>query len=132
MKKLFVVLLALLLIGPFSVFAETISLSSGDNLQSALNNASPGDTIILEAGATFVGPIRLPRKNGDSYITIRSSRTSDLPSGRVSPAHASLMAKIVTPGSGVFDASSIILPFTTCDSCAIVIVLKLINNINTE
>jgi hypothetical protein len=72
-----------------------------DNLQAAIDRAKPGDTILLEAGATFVGPITLRKKTGDAFITIQSSKHSELPEGkRVSPSQKHLMAKIVTPGKG--------------------------------
>ncbi|PWT82792.1 MAG: hypothetical protein C5B44_01595 [Acidobacteria bacterium] len=78
-----------------------IILKRGGDLQSAINSAEPGDTIVLEAGATYTGTILLPEKKGNAYITIRSSELSRLPEGqRVSPAQASLMPKIVSPGKG--------------------------------
>lgn len=80
-----------------------IVVKNGGNLQAAINNARPGDTIELEASATFTGTILLPRKGGDdsAYITIQSSRLSELPEGkRVSPADSPKMAKIVSPGQG--------------------------------
>ena len=42
------------------------------NVQTALNAAQPGDTILLRAGETFVGNFTLPAKSGSSFITIRS------------------------------------------------------------
>lgn len=79
-----------------------IEVRKGDYLQGAINSAQPGDTIILEAGATFTGPITLPKKPGASFITITSSQLSSLPSSgvRVSPSDAASMPKIVTPGKG--------------------------------
>jgi len=75
-------------------------LKTGDNLQRALDEARPGDTLVLEAGATFVGPVTLPNKPGDAYITIQSSALAQLPpeGQRVSPADAPSMPKIVAPG----------------------------------
>jgi len=68
----------------------------GGNLQAALDAARPGDTINLQAGAIFTGNFTLPVKNGSEYITIRSSRASELPVGRIGPQHAPLMPKIRT------------------------------------
>ena len=34
--------------------------------------AQPGDTIVLEPGATYVGNFRLPAKDGNSYIVLRT------------------------------------------------------------
>jgi hypothetical protein len=83
-------------------YAATIYVHAGDNLQTAINNAQPGDTLILDAGVTFTGPITLPAKNGSSYITIRSSALAQLPaaSTRVSPSDSPQMPRIVSPGPG--------------------------------
>ncbi|MBA3440718.1 MAG: hypothetical protein H0T92_12695, partial [Pyrinomonadaceae bacterium] len=80
--------------------AATLTVPVDGNLQAALEAAQPGDTIVLEAGATFVGPITLPAKTGDAFITIESSRLAELPGDgqRVAPEHAALMPKIVSPG----------------------------------
>ncbi len=86
----------------FGTQAATITLSTGGDLQAALNQAQPGDTIILQAGAVFIGEFTLPYKNGNSYITIRTSTPdSNLPVGiRVTPNDAAKMPKIVSPGFG--------------------------------
>jgi hypothetical protein len=64
-----------------------------------LNGAQPGDIIVLEAGATYVGSFTLPVKSGAEYITIQSSRAAELPEGvRVSPLQSALFAKVQTPG----------------------------------
>ncbi|HYP52284.1 MAG TPA: hypothetical protein VEQ42_02025 [Pyrinomonadaceae bacterium] len=75
-------------------------LRAGDDLQAALDAARPGDTILLEAGASFDGPVTLPVKEGDAFITIQSSALAELPREgvRVSPAHAPLMPKIIARG----------------------------------
>ncbi|HEV3469529.1 MAG TPA: discoidin domain-containing protein [Pyrinomonadaceae bacterium] len=78
--------------------AATIEVHAGGDLQSALNNAQPGDEVVLDAGATFVGNFTLPVKSGSTYITVRSSRCAELPAGlRVTPAGAPLMARLATP-----------------------------------
>ena len=76
-------------------FAATLVVPAGGDLQNAINNAAPGDTIILDAGATYRGPFVLPAKDGDSYITIQSSRASEI-SGRVSPSQSGLLARLTT------------------------------------
>lgn len=43
---------------------NTITVNAGDNLQQAINNALPGDTIVIEAGANFTGNFLLPPKSG--------------------------------------------------------------------
>ena len=78
-------------------------LKAGADLQKAVDNAKPGDTIVLEAGATYKGPLKLPNKPGSQWITIQSSALeSGLPrsGGRVTPAHAGAMPKIVTATNG--------------------------------
>ena len=73
-----------------------IHVPAGESLQSALDQAQPGDRITLEAGATYEGPFRLPRKDGDGWIVIASNRLRELPAGRrVSPSQARHMAKLV-------------------------------------
>src|SRR3954470_5425719 len=84
--------------------AATLTVNAGGDLQAALNAAKPGDTILLQAGATFTGNFMLPAKNGSTYITIRSSAPdSSLPAAgeRITPAYASQLPKIRgTSGGG--------------------------------
>lgn len=78
----------------------TITVDAGGNLQDALNKAQLGDTIVLQAGATFTGPIILPNKtSGSGWIYVVSSKLSSLPAAgqRVGPTNAADMAKIVSP-----------------------------------
>lgn len=78
----------------------TINVPAGGSLQSAIDSANPGDTIVLQAGATYTGNFVLRAKAGSAPIHIRSSAAASLPVGvRVSPAQASLMAKVVTVNS---------------------------------
>ncbi len=72
---------------------KNIAVKAGGNLQEALNKAACGDTIQLEAGATFQGMLRLPAKPCDDahWIVIRTnSADSDLPpeGTRISPCYA--------------------------------------------
>jgi hypothetical protein len=82
--------------------SATITVKAKDNFQKALDAAQPGDTLVLEAGAVYVGEFVLPRKDGDAFITIQSSKLDQLPGAgvRVSPSHAPLMPKLVAPGNG--------------------------------
>ena len=77
------------------------SVPAGGDLQGALNSAQPGDTIILQAGATYTGNFTLPVKSGTAWIYVQSSALSSLPAAgtRVGPAQASLMPKIVSPNT---------------------------------
>ena len=43
---------------------RTIRIGERDDLQDAIDTAQFGDTILLEAGATFKGPFTLPKKQG--------------------------------------------------------------------
>lgn len=80
--------------------SSTITVSAGDDLQAALDAARPGDTIMLEAGATFRGTFRLPKKGGAEFVTIRSAAPDSKlpqPGQRLDPArYASALPKIVS------------------------------------
>jgi hypothetical protein len=76
----------------------TINVAAGDDLQSALDRAQPGDEIVLAAGATFTGNFRLPNKPGAQYITLRSAGTLPEPGARMTPALAQPLAKLVGAG----------------------------------
>jgi hypothetical protein len=81
---------------------KTLTVAAGSNLQAALDQAQLGDTIVLEAGATFKGPFKLPNKTeGSGWIYVVSSHLSNLPSPgtRVSPANAPDMPKILAPNA---------------------------------
>ena len=80
----------------------TIFVKSGGDLQAALNRAKAGDTIVLEAGAKYVGSFVLPEKAGSEFITIQSSELAKLPKEgvRVSPKDAAFMPKILSFGKG--------------------------------
>lgn len=79
-----------------------ISVTAGANLQTALNNANCGDTIQLQAGATFNGLFTLPAKNCDdsNWIIIRSSAPDAAlpPEGtRISPCYAGVASLPARP-----------------------------------
>jgi hypothetical protein len=101
---------------------STITVTSGGDLQSALNSATCGDTVTLQAGATFTGVFTLPAKSCDDnhWIIVRtSSDDSKLPAegSRLTPCYAgvsslpgrpsfkcastsNVLAKLVMAGSG--------------------------------
>jgi hypothetical protein len=84
--------------------SATVRLKAGDNLQRALETAQPGDTIVLEAGATFTGPFTLPSKTGTNtdadWITVRTAASLPASGVRVTPANADAMPKLVSAGKG--------------------------------
>src|SRR5208337_4955639 len=72
---------------------STISVPTGGNLQAALNSANCGDTIALQAGATYTGLFTFPAKSCDDqhWIIIRTSAPdSALPAEgqRLTPCYA--------------------------------------------
>lgn len=91
---------AALLLAAFATTAHaqtTITVPNGGDFQAALAKAAPGDTIVLETGATFTGNFTLPPKVlGTPVITIKSSGT--LPDRRMTAADVSLMATIQPTG----------------------------------
>jgi hypothetical protein len=80
-----------------TTIAGTLIVNAGDDLQAAIDAAQPGDTILLQPGATFTGDFVLPAKGGSSYITIRSAADDSLlpgPGARMTPAFAGQLPKI--------------------------------------
>ena len=74
---------------------KTLAIKAGDDLQRALDQAACGDTLALEAGATFTGRFILRKKNCDDshWIVIRTSAPdSDLPpeGSRLTPCYAAV------------------------------------------
>src|SRR5882724_120809 len=91
----YAIIAAILVLSSSQTKAATLTVPAGGSLQSAINAAQPGDTIILDAGAIYAGDFVLPNKSGSSYITIQSSRVGELPEGvRVGPAQSALFAKL--------------------------------------
>jgi hypothetical protein len=85
-----------------TVSGATIFVRAGGDLQAALDRARGGDTIVLQAGASFTGSFILPNKTGSEFITIQSSELAKLPKDgmRVGPQDAALMPKILSVGKG--------------------------------
>jgi hypothetical protein len=74
---------------------RTLVVRAGFDLQKTLDEALPGDTIEIEAGAVFTGPFTLPRKAGPGFILIETGARGLPPPGRrVSPRDASAMPKL--------------------------------------
>ena len=84
------------------VAGATITVRAGDDLQAALDRARPGDTVLLEAGATWVGAFVLPAKDGNRPIVVRSAtedRRLPGPTSRIGPQHSALLPKLKPSGS---------------------------------
>src|SRR5882672_8475290 len=82
--------------------ASTISVASGAELQSAIVNAQPGDTILLARGVVYTGNFTLTDKGSStSTITIRTTGDDGLAreNERVLPSMAPLLAKLQSPNS---------------------------------
>jgi hypothetical protein len=81
---------------------STYYLHQGDSLQQAIDAAQPGDTLLLDAGATFMGPITLDAKANPNnlWISIETNSFPEPYGTRVSPSDAPSMASILSPGFG--------------------------------
>jgi hypothetical protein len=73
---------------------STIRVRAGGDLQAAINKATSGAEIVLDAGATYTGNFELPKKSGTAYITIRTVNTT-ASCERITPADAPKLARIV-------------------------------------
>jgi hypothetical protein len=87
---------------------STLTVNSGGDLQSALNSANCGDTIQLQAGATFTGLFTFPPKSCDDnhWIIVRTSASdSALPAegSRLTPCYAGVSS---LPGRPAFQCAS--------------------------
>lgn len=99
--------LVLLLLGPAlwaAPVVKTVCASGCDysDLQAAIHDAERGWILELKAGENFdtSTSFELPFKSGTGWITLRSSRISELPAGkRVSPSDGDKMPKIRTSGT---------------------------------
>ena len=77
-----------------------ITVQAGESIQDAIDSAQPGDTILLEAGASWTEEVHLTDKGEtDEWIVIRSSNLEALPDEgvRATPEDAAQMAEILSP-----------------------------------
>lgn len=88
---------------------KTTTVPVTGNIQAAIDQASPGDTIVLQAGATYkLSSFTLRKKactkpnTNDCMIVIRTSDMAGLPAEgiRVTPANVGSMAKIQNDNAG--------------------------------
>ena len=87
---------------------KTWSVAAGGDFQQALNQAACGDTIALEAGATFSANVIVPAKSCDNshWITVRTSAPdSSLPTEgtRLTPCYAGVKS---LPGRPPYNCTS--------------------------
>lgn len=87
---------------------STITVNAGSSLQSALNSANCGDTISLQAGATFTGIFTFPAKSCDDnhWVIVRTSAPdSSLPAEgrRLTPCYAGVSS---LPGRPALNCAS--------------------------
>ncbi|MBS1788280.1 MAG: hypothetical protein JST85_11180 [Acidobacteria bacterium] len=88
---------------------RVLNVSEGENLQTAINEAKPGDVIALQPGAKFIGNFTLTVKpsNGSNspqdWIVIRSAVPDSClpaPGTRITPEFERLLPKIISPDGG--------------------------------
>ena len=94
--------MTVLALAPAAAQSTTITVNAGESLQAALDRAVPGQTLLLQAGATFEGNFVLPRKTGTAYITIRTSTPdAQLPGaeGRIGLQHEPLLPTLRGPNA---------------------------------
>ncbi len=81
---------------------RTINVTSGGDLQAAINNAKLGDTISLSPGAVFTGNFILTAKPGQGWIVIRPAMPDyglPPPGKRITPAYSGILPKILSPNA---------------------------------
>ena len=89
-----------------AVTGRSINVPAGGDIQAALDAAQPGDEIVLQAGATYVGHLTLRNKGATSaWITIRGNGSLPAPGTRVTPSQAGQMPKLI----GQYAAAPIIM-----------------------
>jgi hypothetical protein len=87
---------------------RVIRVKAGGNFQAALDTVNPGDTIMLEPGATYEGPFRLRQKDGTGWIVIASRTPPALSSDarHVRPSDAPTMPKLTSASGAVLTADA--------------------------
>ena len=98
-----------------------INVKSDSDFKGALNSAQCGQTIQLQAGATFTGPFNLPAKscNDQNWIIIRtSSPDSALPADgqRVTPCYAGVASLPARPSYNCQNPANVLAKIQMADS----------------
>jgi hypothetical protein len=92
----------------YPTMTRQVRVPAGANLQTAINNAQPGDELLLAPGATYVGQFYLPSKGSSSqWVVIRTDlpdATIGYPGTRMTPSRAASanLAKIM--GNSMYGA----------------------------
>ena len=86
--------------GALPTASRVVRVAAGGNVQAALDNALPGDAILLAPGAKFTGNFILRNKNIASpcsaWITVRTDATAPTLGQRTTPSIAAGYAKLVS------------------------------------
>lgn len=89
------------LLGTFSLGAADVSVSSGDDLQAALDAAKPGETILLQPGVTYIGHFILRARADPSDrrpIVVRTAGQDAVAAGeRMRPDVSAKLARLKSP-----------------------------------
>jgi hypothetical protein len=78
-----------------------VAVPAGADLQAAISRARPGQTLVLEPGATYVGNFILTARDDEAFITIRTAARAGQPGDgdRVEPRHSPLLARLKSPNA---------------------------------
>ncbi|HEX3157811.1 MAG TPA: hypothetical protein VHQ45_04815 [Gemmatimonadaceae bacterium] len=78
------------------VRGQSRRVRAGERLQDAIDDARPGDEIVLDPGATYTGPFTLRAQRDTGWIIIRSAGTLPAEGTRMTPAHAAALPRLVS------------------------------------
>jgi hypothetical protein len=80
---------------------RNVPAGNASALQTAIDNSTCGDTIVLTAGSTYSGNFTIPNKTCSGWILVESNGLASLPASghRVGPSNASNMAIVSTPNT---------------------------------
>ncbi len=94
----------------YPAMARQVRIPAGANLQTAINNALPGDELLLAPGATYTGQFYLPNKGaGMRWIVIRtdlSDASIGAPGTRMTPTRAGTVKLAKILGNSMYGAMS--------------------------
>jgi hypothetical protein len=92
----------------YPAMTRQVKVPAGSNLQTYINNAQPGDELLLAPGATYTGLFNLPSKGSSTqWIVIRTDlpdATIGLPGTRMTPSRAASVRLAKIMGNSVYGA----------------------------